>query len=160
MSVLPILPTEHLLISIRDPGKLLFPLFLLLLLLLGQRPLEVLDHSVLLLLGPVTLTLLLEKQKRDYYCFSLQVRDERPSKSSHWLIVWLTVEPSCWPWAGRRSRSSGQSVPLCRLCSSSAEQREASRPGPAGALLTHTDTPVHLRANCFHELKWPKYRHQ
>lgn len=67
--------------------------------------------------------------------------DEWRSDSAHRLTVNR-------PWAGCRSRSSGRSVPLCRLCSSSAEQPEASRPGPADALLTHTETTVHLRANC------------
>ena len=60
MCVLPVLPVEHLLVSIGDPGKLLLPLLFLLLLLLGQSPLEVLHHS--LLLWPVALTLLVEEE--------------------------------------------------------------------------------------------------
>lgn len=59
--VLPVLSAERLLVSVGDPGELLLPLLLLLLLLLGQSPLEVLDHSVLLLLRAVTLTLLVER---------------------------------------------------------------------------------------------------
>lgn len=55
---LPILPAESLLVSIRNPGKFLLSLLLLLLLFLGQSPLKVLDDSVLLFLWPVTLTLL------------------------------------------------------------------------------------------------------
>lgn len=64
MCVLPVLPAERLLVSIRDPGELLLPLLFLLLLLLGQSPLEVLDHSVLLLLWAITLTLLGERGRR------------------------------------------------------------------------------------------------
>lgn len=58
---LPVLAVERLLVSVRDPGELLLPLLFLLLLLLGQGPLEVLDHSILLLLRAVTLTLLVER---------------------------------------------------------------------------------------------------
>lgn len=59
--MLPVLPAERLLVSIRDSGELLLPFLFLLLLLLGQSPLEVLDHSILLLLWPITLTLLVER---------------------------------------------------------------------------------------------------
>lgn len=62
--VLPVLPAERLLVSIGDPGGLLFSLLFLFLLLLGQSPFEVLDHSILLLLGPITLTLLVERGRR------------------------------------------------------------------------------------------------
>lgn len=62
--MLPVLPVERLLVSIRDPGELLLPLLFLLLLLLGQSPLEVLDDSILLLLWPITLALLVEKGRR------------------------------------------------------------------------------------------------
>lgn len=61
MDTLPVLAVERLLVSVGDPGKLLLPLLLLLLLFLGQSPLEVLDHSILLLLWAVTLTLLVER---------------------------------------------------------------------------------------------------
>lgn len=64
MSVLPVLATQCLIVSIRDSGEFLLPLLFLLLLLLGQSPLEVLYHTVLLLLGPITLTLL-EKQESE-----------------------------------------------------------------------------------------------
>lgn len=59
--MLPILPVERLLISIRNPGKLFLPLLFLLFLLFGQGPLEVLNYSVLLLFWSITLTLLTEK---------------------------------------------------------------------------------------------------
>lgn len=59
--MLPILPVERLLISIRNPGKLFLPLLFLLFLLFGQSPLEVLNYSVLLLFWSITLTLLTEK---------------------------------------------------------------------------------------------------
>lgn len=59
--LLPVLPTECLLVSVGDPRELLLPLLFLLLLLLGQSPLEVLDHSILLLLWTITLTLLVER---------------------------------------------------------------------------------------------------
>lgn len=62
--VLPVLPVERLLVSIGDPGELLLPLLFLLLLLLGQSPLEVLDHSILLFLRTITLTLLGERGRR------------------------------------------------------------------------------------------------
>lgn len=64
MSALPVLATQCLIVSIRDSGKFLLPLLFLFLLLLGQSPLEVLYHAVLLLLRPVTLTLL-EKQESE-----------------------------------------------------------------------------------------------
>lgn len=59
--MLPVLAVERLLVSVGDPGELLLPLLFLLLLLLGQSPLEVLDHAILLLLWAVTLTLLVER---------------------------------------------------------------------------------------------------
>lgn len=55
---LPVLSVESLLVSIRNPSKFFLSLLFLLLLLLGQSPLKVLDHSILLFLWPVTLTLL------------------------------------------------------------------------------------------------------
>ncbi len=62
--VLPVLSAERLLVSVGDPGELLLPLLLFLLLFLGQCPLEVLDHSILLLLRSITLTLLAERGRR------------------------------------------------------------------------------------------------
>lgn len=55
---LPVLSSESLLVSIRNAGKFLLSLLFLLLLFLGQSPLKVLDHSILLFFWPVTLTLL------------------------------------------------------------------------------------------------------
>lgn len=62
--MLPLLPAESLLVSIRNPGKFLLPLLFLLLLFLGQSPLKVLDHSILLFFWPVTLTLLVTGEER------------------------------------------------------------------------------------------------
>lgn len=60
---LPVLSAESLLVSIRNAGKLLLSLLFLLLLFLGQSPLKVLDHSVLLFFWPVTLTLLVTAEE-------------------------------------------------------------------------------------------------
>lgn len=62
--MLPVLPAESLLVSIRNPGKFLLPLLFLLLFFLGQSPLKVLDHSILLFFWPVTLTLLVVEEER------------------------------------------------------------------------------------------------
>lgn len=62
MCFLPVFTAQSLFISIGDPSKLLLPLLLLLLVLLRQSPLEVLYHSVFLLLRPVTLALLAQKE--------------------------------------------------------------------------------------------------
>lgn len=61
--ILPVLPAESLLVSIRNPGEFLLSLLFLLLLFLGQSPLKVLDHSVFLFFWPITLTLLVTGKK-------------------------------------------------------------------------------------------------
>lgn len=62
--MLPILPAVSLLVSIRNPGEFLLSLLFLLLLFLGQSPLKVLDHSILLFFWPITLTLLVTGEER------------------------------------------------------------------------------------------------
>lgn len=62
--MLPVLPGESLLVSIRNPGEFLLSLLFFLLLFLGQSPLKVLDHSIFLFLWPVTLTLLVTGEGR------------------------------------------------------------------------------------------------
>lgn len=74
--MLPVLPAESLLVSIRNPGKFLLSLLFFFLLFLGQSPLKVLDHSILFLFWPITLTLLIigeerrtdEEEARDTLC--------------------------------------------------------------------------------------------
>lgn len=86
----------------------------------------------------------MEQYCKIWNCFLSQAMTEQQNKWVSLVVNRLVdsqtgykTRQSGWPWEGCRSRSSGQSVLLCRLCSSWAAQQEASRPDLADALLTH-----------------------
>lgn len=105
MSALPVLATQCLIVSIRDSGEFLLPLLFLFLLLLGQSPLEVLYHAILLLLRPVTLTLL-EKQESEA---------EWETAIDALTCGWISDTWAKWARKGRKSSASlwHSSTPKC-----------------------------------------------
>lgn len=80
---LPVLAAQNLFISVWDSSKLLLPLLLFLLLLLGQSPFEVLYHSVFLLLWSVTLTLLARIRQKVNHSKNVSAKPNQLRKESN-----------------------------------------------------------------------------